>query len=146
MTVLEFINLIATPHDEMIYDSSRMGFDMKQSEITNPGIYFFVESDNILKVGKADGERGIRGRLNDYRKKNITKDGKPNTKTAELIDKKMRTLLKGKKIKVYVFEIPSKDEDIHGFKIKTNNARALELVLSRQAKDEGHQLHLSGQH
>jgi hypothetical protein len=51
MTVLEFIKLYTTLHDEMSYDSSRMGFDMKQSEINNPGVYFFVESNNILKVG-----------------------------------------------------------------------------------------------
>ena len=145
MTVLEFIKLYATPHDEMSYDSSRMGFDMKQSEINSPGVYFFVESDNILKVGKADGGRGIQGRLNDYRKKNLTKEGLPNSRTAELIDRKMKTVLKGKKIQVYIYETPSKEENIEGFIIMSNNARAFELVLSRQAREEGHSMHLSGQ-
>ena len=145
MTVLEFINLYTKPHGEMSYDSSRMGFDMKQSEINNPGVYFFVESNNILKVGKADGERGIQGRLNDYRKKNLTKEGKPNSRTAELIHRKMQTVLQGKKIKVYIYETPSKEENIKGFIIKSNSARAFELVLSRQAREEGHSMHLSGQ-
>ena len=38
-----------------------------------------------------------------------------------------------------------KKENVEGFIIMSNNARAFELVLSRQAREEGHSMHLSGQ-
>ena len=46
----------------------RRTFKLDLYEKTNQGIYFNLDKEGILKIGKADGPQGLKGRLAVYRK------------------------------------------------------------------------------
>ena len=145
MKVIDFIINSSVWHDNMKYDESRAAFNMSSSQNTDIGIYFIVHGKEILKVGKADGKKGLAGRIQDYRssgKKRLHRD-----KTALLIHETMTSKKwKGKELEFYTFNVPEVEMTIHGYKIKLSGARSLEEQLSRQAEKEGHSLALSAQH
>jgi hypothetical protein len=145
MKVLEFIKNNAVWHDEMKYDNTRMAFDMASSKNTDIGIYFIVHGKDVLKVGKADGKKGIAGRIQDYRsscKARINRDNTARLMYDTMTSKKWQ----GKALEFYTYSVPEVEMHIHGYRIKLSGARSLEEQLSRQAEKEGHSLALSAQH
>lgn len=145
MKVLEFIRSNAVRHDVIKYDGSRVAFDIKPSKNTRMGIYFILHGKDILKVGKADGKKGLAGRIQDYRssgKARLHRD-----KTALLIHETMTSKKwDGETLEFYTYTLPEIEMSIHDYKIKLSGARSLEEQLSRQAEKEGHSLALSAQH
>jgi hypothetical protein len=145
MKVLDFIKNTAVWHDEMKYDETRAAFNMASSKNTDIGIYFIVYGKDILKVGKADGKKGLAGRIHDYRSSCKSRLNRDNT--ARLINETMTSKKwKGKALEFYTYSVPEVEMNIHGYKIKLSGARSLEEQLSRQAEKEGHSLALSAQH
>jgi hypothetical protein len=145
MTVLEFIDKKTTFHDDMIYNQDRNSFNMNICQITEPGVYFILDGKDILKVGKADGRFGLKGRINNYRADNLKRAAwdKTSAKILRIFeDPKMRK----KKLKMYVLPVPMVESLFEGYTVKMSRARSVEELLSRQAESEGHSLLLSSQH
>ena len=146
LTVLEFIEQKAQFHGIMKYNEQRHSFDLEQCNIVDHGIYFFVDGIDILKVGKADGKFGLKGRLNNYRYDNLQTraefDRTANRLYTIFEDPKMRE----KSIVVWVLPVPMVESIFEGYSVQMSRARSLEEQLSRQAEKEGHSLLLSGQH
>lgn len=146
MKVLDFIKNKAVFHDVMTYNDQRHSFDMQPCDIIDHGVYFFVDGIDILKVGKADGKFGLKGRLNNYRYDNLEARSDTDRTAYRLYtifqDPKMRE----KQIYVYVLPVPMVESIFEGYSVQMSRARSLEEQLSRQAEKEGHSLLLSGQH
>lgn len=150
LTVLEFIETKALFHDVMVYNDQRNSFDMKVCQITDPGVYFIIDHTNpnspdILKVGKAEGRQGLKGRLNDYRADNIKRATWDST-SAKIMkifkDPKMRKKL----LVMCILPVPMIQSIFEGYTVNMSRARSIEELLSRQAETEGHSLLLSSQH
>jgi hypothetical protein len=109
------------------------------------GVYFVVSGKKILKVGKADGSKGLQTRLSSYRLNNRSRvwGNFPDQFTVTL-NEKMTTLLKNKTLSFYYFEIPKKETTLEGFKVQTCMARSFEKELSIHARLQGHPMTLSG--
>jgi len=143
MSVIDFVKNRATFHSHMQYDESRMCFLMDAYRSIETGIYFILDGDDILKVGKAEGKNGLSGRLGSYRSSQVTRY--PNDRTTQLLFKTMTTTHKDKILSMYVFPIPMSEVLFEGYTVKTSLARSFEETLSRQARLEGHSMTMSGQ-
>lgn len=109
------------------------------------GVYFILHGKKVLKVGKADGMKGLHARLYSYRSNNKSRVvGKYADQFTAVLHEKMTTLLKGKKLSFYYYEIPKKETVLEGFKVHTCMARSFEKELSVQARLQGHPMTLSG--
>lgn len=144
ISVVEFMNLHAKPHSDMIYDISRKGFILDRCSDTSTGIYFIVRKDTneILKIGKAEGKYGLKGRVQTYRSK---LDSRVNDHTVKRYYEKMTGPLLGVTLKMYILPLPMQTFDFLGLQVELQMARSLELLLSKQARDEKHSMALSGQ-
>ena len=68
VSVTNFIKDHAVFHSDMTYNCERKSFNLDSYQKTNQGIYFILDKEDILKIGKADGQKGLKGRVADYRK------------------------------------------------------------------------------
>lgn len=143
MKVLDFIKTKGKHHCEMQWLDNRKGFDMEIYRSRSSGIYFILDGDNIMKVGKADGKGGLHSRLYSYRNDH-TKRIKV-CRTVQLYDRVMNGELRGKTLSVYVFEMESPEVLFEGYTVKSSIVRSFEETLSKQARAEGHSMLLSGQ-
>jgi len=141
--VIDFVKKKATFHSSTTYDETTAQFKMPIYQSKTPGVYFILYGNDIMKVGKADGRNGLKGRLNDYRAKNVIRI--PNDPTAKLFHDIMTTKLKGKVLDFYVYEIPMLETLLEGYTIHMSRARSFEIALSKQANEEGHSMLLSSQ-
>ena len=159
LSVLQFINKHATLHDDNVtYDNSDYKWIMKPYPNKNPGIYFICIRVNgeiiILKVGKAEGVKGISHRLSQYRSsgknrvEGISETGRYD-RSVVTIHLAMQHVYKkyGKKavMEVYTHEMPKLNIDYCGYNLESSHIRSLEKLLSIQATKEGHSMALSGQ-
>jgi len=144
MKLIDFVKQKATLHSVAKYNEENAQFKMPIYQSKQPGVYFILLGDDIMKVGKADGRNGLKGRLNDYRAKNVIR--LPNDPTARLIHDIMTSELKDKTLEFYVYEIPMVESILEGYTIEMSRARSFEKILSKQAEDEGHSMLLSSQH
>lgn len=142
MPVLDFVRTRATYGGEMRYNAPRIGFDMPVLTSEVPGVYFILLGTDILKVGKAEGKLGIKGRLLNYRSTNRSR--LPFDRTCQLVHRIMTTDLKDQVLEVYYFEVPKTETLLEGYTVLTSMARSFEELLSRQARVEGHSMLLSG--
>jgi hypothetical protein len=159
LSVLQFINKHAILHDDNVtYDNSDYRWIIKPYPNKNPGIYFIcvcVDGELvILKVGKAEGAKGIWQRLSQYRSSGKNRvEGKSETgrydRSVITIHLAMQEVYKkyGKKVvmKVYTHEMPKLNIDYCGYTLESSHIRSLEKLLSLQATKEGHSMTLSGQ-
>lgn len=144
-TVLELIKEHAIFHDFTKYNPDRNSFDMNICRITEPGVYFFLDGDDILKVGKGDGRIGLKGRIGNYRQKNFAASN--GDAQAKMINRVFSTKkMQKKKLSVYVLPVPMIDSPLYGRVVQMSRARSLELQLSKQAEEEGHSLLMSSHH
>lgn len=140
MSVKQLIETKAKFFSFMTYVERTSSFDMGQYSSENTGIYFIVYENNltntfdILKVGKADGERGLRSRLGKYR----TRRRLPTRVV-------MSGSHKDKILSLYTFEIPMEKVLFEEYSVQTSFIRSFEKTLSIQARSEGHSMLLSGQ-
>lgn len=142
LTVLEFMRQNAKFHSLMSYSLARKSFSMEPCNDETPGIYFIVNGDDILKIGKAEGRLGLKGRMQSYRSDLSTRR---NDHTVERICAAMTGPLDNCVLHMYILPTPTKTMDFKGLEIELQMARSLEAVLSRRARDEGHSMQLSGQ-
>jgi hypothetical protein len=128
------------------WDSETYRFpDLPTCSSKHTGVYFIVLGKKILKVGKADGSKGLNGRLGNYRTNNRSRVwGKYPDQHLVVFDEKMTTLFKNKAVSFYYYEIPKKETILEGFKVQTCMARSFEKELSIQARLQGHPMTLSG--
>tara|TARA_Y100000748_G_C15397078_1_gene449879 strand:+ start:66 stop:518 length:453 start_codon:yes stop_codon:yes gene_type:complete len=142
--VLEFIRANALFHSDMYYANEKKSFNLKPYSNSDPGVYFILYEDDILKIGKADGKQGLKGRVATYRTSLVSryKQGDP---TVLLWEKVMMKTLKGKILKFYLLPLPPIKEVFKGIEVELLMARSLEFKLSQFARDEGHSMLLSGQ-
>lgn len=145
MTVLEFIKTKAIFHDTMTYNVARNSFNMSICQITEPGVYFILDGDDIQKVGKADGRYGLKGRLNDYRADNFKRAEFDKT-AAKILRLFSKPKMRKKTLSMYVLPIPMVESVFEGYTVQMSRARSVEELLSRQAEQEGHSLLMSSQH
>lgn len=144
MAVIEFMKKYASFHSDMTYDLTRKGFFLDKCSDTTTGIYFIVRKDtkDILKIGKAEGKYGLKGRVQTYRSK---LDSRVNDKTVERIFTAMTGVLAGVTLEMYILPIPTQTMNFNGVLVELQIARSLELALSKQAREESHSMYLSGQ-
>jgi hypothetical protein len=155
LSVDKFISKKCRFLSTMVYDPERYGWEINLDGLsTMPGVYFIVRDSlnksskfDILKVGKAEGKRGLRGRMQSYTSTSVAR--KDWDRTIRYIHDSMRTLLdnKGKhcEIKLYYFEIPMQTTLFEGYELNMSIIRSFENALSLQAGKEGHSMLLSGQ-
>ena len=144
INVLEFIAANAKLHSNMVYNFDRKSFNLQPYGDTTPGIYFILDENDILKIGKADGRLGLKGRVSTYRARLVTryKVGDP---TVLLWEKIMTGKLDGKILKMYVLPLEPTYANFKGIEVEMLMARSLEYKLSKLASLEGHSMALSGQ-
>ena len=144
ISVIEFINANAKFHSNMTYNHDRKSFNLEPYGDPTPGIYFILDIDDILKIGKADGRSGLKGRVSTYRTRLVTryKVGDP---TVLLWEKIMTGELNGKTLKMYVLPLEPTYANFKGIEVEMLMARSLEYKLSKLASLEGHSMALSGQ-
>lgn len=144
MTTLEFVKKIAKYHSEMKYDESRCSFIMEPYKNTATGVYFILDGDNILKIGKAEGINGLKGRVASYRLNHSKRKMTGNDYTLNRFYELMTGEFKNKILQMYIYEVPHQEVVLEGYLIKTHMARNLEKILSQQAREEQHCMLLSG--
>jgi hypothetical protein len=156
MNTEDFILSKATLVSTMTYEPDRYGWDVPCLPSKVPGIYFIVREGkfrrkgakmDILKVGKAEGVYGLRGRIQSYTSTSINR--KDWDRTIRYLHTSMQTLLNENnehcKIKLYCMELPMTKVLFEGYELETSMIRSLEKTLSIQATQEGHSMLLSGQ-
>lgn len=144
-SVLNFVNKIARIHSNMQYDLTRCSFIMEPYKNNASGVYFILDGDDILKIGKADGTNGLKGRIASYRANHSKRKMIGNDYTLNRFYELMTGEFNNKTLKMYVYEVPNKEIILEGYTVKADMARGLEKILSQQAKSEGHSMLLSGQ-
>lgn len=144
LSVVEFMRKHASLHSEMIYDITRKGFVLDKCKDTTTGIYFIVSKDtnDIQKIGKAEGKLGLKGRVQTYRSKLASRT---NDQTVKIFYEAMTGPLLGITLEMYILPLPPQTIDFHGFIVELQMARSLELALSKRAIEEENSMHLSGQ-
>jgi hypothetical protein len=152
MSVLEFIDTHCQFHSEMTYDEKLYGFDVRNFSYKIPGIYFITATSedgtrHIVKVGKADGREGLKGRISQYRSKNYKRVGKD--RTIDFTHKAMSEIHKkygeGCVLNMYVHLMEKTVTEYHGILLESSFIRSLEEKLTLQAYGERHPMLLSGQ-
>jgi hypothetical protein len=145
-SVIEFIEQECVFHSKIEYCDSKENFNMPNVEhkyaTTLVGIYFIVMKYKnklyVMKVGKADGARGFYRRFSQYTSF-YTHD--------TVIPEMMPTILenyKGGELRMYYHPMKQTSSKYKGYTLPpSSNARALEIVMTRLAKKEGHPLLLS---
>ena len=144
ISVLNFIQQHAIFHSDMVYDESRKSFNMNSYENNHPGIYFILDGDDLLKIGKADGNTGLKGRISTYRTR-LVRSYETGDQTTILWHTVMTGNLKSKKLKMYVLPIDPIKVSFKGLEVNAMMARSLEKKLSELANIQGHSMMLSGQ-
>jgi hypothetical protein len=144
VSVTNFIKDNAVFHSDMAYNCERKSFNLDSYQKNNQGVYFILDKANILKIGKADGQQGLKGRVADYRKSLVSmfKNGDP---TVLLWNREMTGSLSDKILSMYLLPLESKKILFRGVEVESSIARSLELALSTLAREQGHSLKLSGQ-
>lgn len=141
-------------HSYMIYDEERKCFNMKSFNSKQSGIYIIVEQDpdtrklSIHKVGMADGNKGLAGRLKCYSTKNVI-EGNKGDLTTRMIHRVMTSELKDTLLLMYIHPIEHEYTSycgINNIKKPLVNVRDFERMVSTQAAAEGHPMKLSSQH
>jgi hypothetical protein len=130
----------------MTYDDTEVRFVMEQCRDTTTGVYFIVDEQNgmfdILKVGKAEGKRGLSQRLNGYRTTGRTR--LPVDRTAQLWHNVMTNQHRGSTLSVYIYPLAMTEVLIEGYTVRSSMVRSFEETLSKQARLEGNSMLLSG--
>lgn len=142
MPVLDFVRTRCELGGAMNYNESRIGFDMPVLATEQPGVYFILHDADILKVGKAEGKLGLKGRMLNYRSTNRAR--LPFDRTCQLVHRIMTEDLRDKTLEFYYFEVPKTESVLEGYTVMTSMARSFEELLSRQARAEGHSMLMSG--
>jgi|TARA_R110000764_G_scaffold135110_1_gene223196 hypothetical protein len=144
VSVIKFIQEHALFHSEMAYNCKRKSFNLDSYEKTNQGIYFILDKEDILKVGKADGQTGLKGRIATYRN-SLVENFKRGDSTVVLWNRVMTGSLSDRVLSIYLLPLEPEKKLFHGVEVELSIARSLELELSKLAKQQGHSLKLSGQ-
>ncbi len=142
--VLEFIKVNAFFHSDMFYINERKSFDVKPYPNNVPGVYFILNKDDILKIGKADGKNGLKGRVATYRTSLVSRH-KAGDPTVLLWEKVMMKTLKDNILQFYLLPLPPINKVFKGIEVELLMARSLEFKLSQLARNENHSMMLSGQ-
>ena len=142
LSVLDFINTYAKFHSSMVYIPERKSFNLAISDDDRPGIYFILNGEDILKIGKADGKNGLKGRIKSYKSNLSSRRQDP---TVARIYQAMTGVLKNQELSLYLLPLPPIRQQIMGYWLDLQMARSLEYQLSTQAKHEQHSMLLSGQ-
>lgn len=140
--VLEFMRENAKLHSKMAYNPARRSFTVDPCPDATPGVYFIVNADDIVKIGKAEGRYGLKGRIQTYRSDLSTRK---NDHTVERIYLAMTGKLKDCILDIYLLPLPTKVMEFKGYELELQMARSLEALLSKKARSEGHSMLLSGQ-
>ena len=145
ISVTKFIKDHAVFHSDMTYNCERKSFNLDSYQKTNQGIYFILDKEDILKIGKADGQKGLNGRVGNYRSKLVSKFDK-NDSTVLLWKREMTGSLSDRVLSMYLLPLEPEKKLYLGVEVELSIARSLELELPKLAKEQGHSLKLSEQH
>jgi len=144
INVIEFISENALFHSEMTYNLERKSFDLDPYESTYPGIYFILDNQDILKIGKADGKQGLKGRIANYRSR-LVKNFEKGDSTVLLWNTVMTGSLNETVLSIYLLPIIPRTTTHLGIEVEIMIARSLESKLSKLASKQCHSMKLSGQ-
>lgn len=144
MNVLKFAKQNAAFHSFMIYDEDRKSFKLDSYDQSHPGVYFILDGEDILKIGKADGNSGLKGRISTYRTR-LVRSYETGDQTTILWHTVMTGDLVGKKLEMYVLPVEPIKVSFKGVELDAMMARSLEKKLSELANDQNHSMRLSGQ-
>ena len=142
ISVLNFVRTKAIFHSKMRYSRERKSFDLLPLADTAHGVYFILDGDDILKIGKADGKTGLSGSISTYR---ANLSSRKNDHTVNKFYKNMLGPLMGKELEMYIYPLPPKSIEHEGYTLEGQMTRSLERILSIQAKSENNSMLLSGQ-
>lgn len=147
------INVLETIKKNFIFlgkskwNSEEYGFrELPECPCVGPGVYAFMLDDDILKIGKADGVKGLQSRLKNYASKNKSRvTGIHQDRFTLKMNESMNSAkLKGKSISVHYYETKVLHTNELGIKVPMTSARQLEKQLSILARAQGHSMTLSG--
>ena len=145
VSVAKFIKDHAVFHSAMTYNCERKSFNLDSYQKTNQGIYFILDKEDILKIGKADGQQGLKGRVANYRSSLVSSFKKADS-TVLRWNREMIGSLSDRTWSMYFLPLESEKKLFLGFEVELSIARSLELELPKLAKEQGHSLKLSEQH
>lgn len=141
MSVIDLIKREATYHGAAVYDLDKHRWEFSQIIESRKGVYIFIDSTNqdVLKVGKADGAKGLLQRLNEYRAESRRYLMNPSS-SASVIKRAQETGPQSLEIDIYYIPITPIEIEVAGVKLSASPARELEHALHKMARDEGHSL------
>ena len=145
MSVIEHIKKVAVRHGEAYYSMEEWCWKFNPVEETRKGVYIFVSKDgDILKVGKADGKRGLLGRLNEYWKpsKSFLKNPSSSASVMKRVQEADRRVVDAV---IYYIPLDPIQVTVSSFSIQATPARELEEFIAARAHEEGHSLLFSKQ-
>tara|TARA_B100000787_G_C16182553_1_gene292730 strand:- start:1398 stop:1838 length:441 start_codon:yes stop_codon:yes gene_type:complete len=145
VSVAKFIKDHAVFHSAMTYNCERKSFNLDSYQKTNQGIYFILDKEDILKIGKADGQQGLKGRVANYRSSLVSSFKKADS-TVLRWNREMIGSLSDRTWSMYLLPLEPEKKPFLGFEVELSIARSLELELPKLAKEQGHSLKLSEQH
>ena len=126
-------------------------FGVSIAQVSGPGslsgfltVYFILDGEDILKIGKADGSSGLKGRISTYRTR-LVRSYETGDQTTILWHTVMTGDLVGKKLEMYVLPVEPIKVSFKGIDLDAMMARSLEKKLSELANDQNHSMRLSGQ-
>lgn len=129
------------------WNHQECGFlDLPTCPTKNSGVYVIMLNGKVLKVGKADGAKGLQYRLKSYASKNKSRiTGKFADQFTIRLDSNMRSPeLSGKSLSFYYHATAKVEKEYHGIKVETCIARSLEKQLSILCRLQNHPMTLSG--
>ncbi len=144
MSVIDQIKRKANYYKSATYNAVENRWDFPEIAETRKGVYIFVDKgrNDILKIGKADGKKGISQRLNEYQANSRGFLNNPSS-SASVIKRVQETELRQLEIEIYYIPIDPVQVTIAGFNVLASPARELECTLHDMALEEGHSLRFS---
>ena len=144
VSVTKFLKEHSFFHSEMTYNGERKSFNLDSYQKTNQGIYFILHKEEVLKIGKADGQQGLKGRVATYRAR-LVKNFENGDPTVVLWNRVMTGSLRDSVLRMYLLPLTPEKKFFKGIEVEISMARSLEFELSKLAEQQGHSLKLSGQ-
>ena len=148
----EFIEKHCEFHCHATYNDKLYSLNIDKGAHRNPkiGIYFFVvetaDGMDIMKVGKADGEKGFYGRFGKY-SGDLTKQFEERKMDAPTLYYGFKSIReryrKDAKLSVYIHQMTTNAINYHGISVENSFIRSFEKEMSQIATNEGNSMFLS---
>lgn len=142
--IINWIKQNCEYYSDVEYGKNGFIFHSRDASDKRRGIYFFINNNDIQKVGKVEQQEGIRARTGQYQRSLSRIKNKTNDASDLLWDSTMNTHLKNKTLEFWFYPIETEIRNYNGIEVQIDGIRACEFELSTWARNEGHSMHLAG--